>query len=358
MPIPQMSILTLSGAPVTDFLLQYGLFLAKTLTWVIALLVVTAGLASAVRAAREQRGQEHLEIKSLNERFQNLAADLQHRLLPPDAFKVWLKQQRKEEKRRLKLQGKDPQQARRRLFVLDFDGDIRASAVDHLREEISALLQVARSGDEVLLRLESEGGMVHAYGLAASQLRRVRDRQLRLTVAVDKVAASGGYMMACVADRILAAPFAVVGSIGVVAQLPNFSKLLKKHEVDYELHTAGEYKRTLTVFGENTDEGRAKFREELEDTHQLFKDFVITNRPVLDLAQVATGEHWFGLRALELKLVDELRTSDDFLLAQLDSTDLVQLSYSRRHSLSERLAHGLGRLAATLGIQRPGLGRY
>jgi serine protease SohB len=213
--------------------------------------------------------------------------------------------------------------------------------VENLREEISAVVQVARPSDEVLLRLESSGGMVHTYGLAASQLRRIRQAGIRLTAAVDEVAASGGYMMACVADRIIAAPFAVIGSIGVVAQLPNFNRFLREHNVDFELHTAGEYKRTLTLFGENTEAARAKFREEIEDTHALFKTFVTDNRPQLDIAQVATGEHWYGSRALERKLVDAIQTSDDYLLAASKDKDIYEVRFKRRQGLPERLAHSV-----------------
>jgi serine protease SohB len=201
-----------------------------------------------------------------------------------------------------------------------------------------------------VLRLESEGGVVHGYGLAASQLQRIRDRGVKLTVAVDKVAASGGYLMACVADRIIAAPFAVVGSIGVVAQLPNFNRLLKKHEIEYELHTAGEFKRTLTLFGENTAAGRAKFQETLEDAHALFKSFIQQNRPQVAIDQVATGDHWFGARAIALKLVDELKTSDDYLLERSKDCDLYELRYKRHRSLAERVAVGLTRLRATFSI--------
>ncbi len=231
--------------------------------------------------------------------------------------------------------------------MLDFHGDLQASATASLREEISAVLQVARSGDEAVLRLESEGGVVHGYGLAASQLRRIREAGVKLTVAVDKVAASGGYLMACVADRILAAPFAVVGSIGVVGQLPNFNRLLKKHEIDYELHTAGEHKRTLTLFGENTEAGREKFRETLEDAHALFKSFIQQNRPAVDVAQVATGDHWFGTRALALKLVDELKTSDDYLLERSKACDLYELRYKRHRGLVERLTASFAKARAT-----------
>jgi serine protease SohB len=333
---------------VHQFLVEYGLFLAKTLTWVAALAFLGVLSASLVRAARHEGG-ERLQVKNLNRRLQRLAAILNQELLGSH--------QLKQEHKRLKQEGKQREKAskagerRPRLFVLDFHGDLEATRANALREEISALLQVAQPQDEVLLRLESAGGVVHGYGLAASQLRRIRDHGLRLTVAVDKVAASGGYLMACVANHILAAPFAIVGSIGVVAQLPNFNRLLRENHIDYELHTAGEYKRTLTLFGENNDEGRAKFREELEQTHGLFKSFVAANRPQLDLARVATGEHWYGSQALELLLIDEIRTSDDYLLHKAKGTDIYELHYRQRRGLREQLLGGLGRLSAKLPWQ-------
>ena len=221
-------------------------------------------------------------------------------------------------------------------------GDLWASimqgenAVDALREEISAVLTLARAGDSVLLRLESPGGVVHGYGLAASQLDRIKQQHIPLTIAVDKIAASGGYMMACIADKIIAAPFAIIGSIGVVAQLPNFHKLLKKNHIEVEQFTAGEFKRTVTMFAENTDKGRQKFQRELEDTHVLFKDFVRQHRPALEIDDVATGEHWFGYQALALKLVDELKTSDDYLLAQLKQRKVYKVKYAVRKSLAEK----------------------
>ena len=223
------------------------------------------------------------------------------------------------------------------MFVLNFHGDIRATAVTSLREEVTAVLTAAQPEDEVLVRLESAGGLVHGYGLAAAQLLRIRDRRLKLTVAVDKVAASGGYMMACVADRIIAAPFAILGSIGVIAQLPNFNRLLKKHDVDFEQFMAGEHKRTVTLFGENTDKGRQKFQEEIEDIHNLFKDFVRNHRPQVDRERVATGEHWFGARALDCRLVDELRTSDDYLLDASASADLYEIIYTGKKPWLARL---------------------
>ena len=322
-----------------DYLLQYGLFLAEVTTVVIAIGVMIRFLFNAIRHAREYTA-EHLEVKNLNRRFEQMADVLNHDLLNPHERKAHIKAKKKEYKRRTKEQKKG-KTARSRVFVLDFDGDIRASAVEHLREEISAVVQVARPEDEVLLRLESQGGMVHTYGLAASQLRRLKSAGIRLTASVDEVAASGGYMMACVAERIIAAPFAIIGSIGVVGQLPNFNRFLKEHNVDFELHTAGQYKRTLTLFGENTDAARDKFQEELEDTHKLFKSFVTENRPQLEIEMVATGEHWYGTRALERKLIDIIQTSDDYLLAASKDRDIFEVHYKRRRPLQERLASGI-----------------
>jgi len=333
----------------TEFLFQYGLFFAKAATWVAAIILVAMVLANLLHHLRGQ-SVDHLEVRNLNHRFRDLADSLKHVLFTPDEWKKELKAHKAEDKARAKAHKAGTAPAQPRVFVLDFHGDLQASAVASLREEISALLQVARSGDEALLRLESEGGVVHGYGLAASQLRRIRDAGVKLTVAVDKVAASGGYLMACAGDHILAAPFAVVGSIGVVGQLPNFSRLLKKHEIDYELHTAGEHKRTLTLFGENTEAGREKFRETLEDAHALFKSFIQQNRPQVDIAQVATGEHWFGARALALKLVDALQTSDDYLLERSKTSELYELRYKRHRGFVERLTGGLTRLRATFPL--------
>jgi serine protease SohB len=322
------------------FLQNYLIFLAKSATVVLAVGVVATIVINAVRQLNSARRPERLDVRRLNERLEQLADTVRESVLPDAALKQLHRQRRKQTKARHKGGERRPH-----IYVLNFDGDLHAHAVEGLREEISAVLQVAEAGDEVLLRLESEGGLVHAYGLAASQLARLRERSVPLTVAVDKVAASGGYLMACVANRILAAPFAVVGSIGVVGQLPNFNRLLQRMNVDYELHTAGEFKRTLTLFGENTEAAREKFREELEETHRLFKHFVATHRPQLDLDGVATGEHWFGSRALELGLIDALQTSDDYLLEHAPKAELVELRFRRRPRLSERLSHGV----ATLG---------
>lgn len=317
-----------------EFVVEYGLFLLKAVTIVAAILFVIGGIASLAQRNRQQSAHGEIRVDKLNDEFDDMADRIRVEVLSEDA----LKREHKERKKRDKLRAKaDQDDLPRRVFVLDFDGDMQASAVAELRHEITAVLAVAEAKDEVVVRLESGGGLVTSYGLASSQLERIRRAKIPLTICVDEVAASGGYMMACVADRILAAPFAVLGSIGVVAQIPNFNRLLRKHEIDIELHTAGEYKRTLTLFGENTDKAREKFREELEDTHGLFKSFVSQWRPQLDTALVATGEHWFALRAKELGLVDDIMTSDEYLVAAVKDADVFHVHWQHRKTVAERM---------------------
>lgn len=373
-----------------EFLSEYGLFLAKVVTIVVALLVVI-GFIVANRAHMKDRQPGHIAVTHLNDRYEDMKETLLEAVMDDADYAERKKQQEKERKAEAKANAKkrkaelkaqakarkedkktgsgdghevqlaeqaeadaeagseeslpvvraDEQTAgadtRKRLFVVHFDGDIKASALSNLREEITAILQVAGKEDEVVVALESPGGMVANYGLAASQLARVRSAGVKLTIAVDKVAASGGYMMACVADRILAAPFAMLGSIGVVAQLPNFHRLLQRNDVDFELFTAGEYKRTVTMFGENTPEGKEKFQSDLEEIHTLFQHFVSEYRPQLDIAKVATGEVWFGQRALDLALVDELKTSDEYLTSRAQNADLYQVEYKERQNIAKKI---------------------
>jgi len=316
----------------TEFLAEYGLFLLKTLTLVAAIVAVIGAVAAAGKKASHQEG---LEVEDLNKKYRGMANALKRAVMK----KADWKQEAKAEKEREKAEAKS-EQSRARAFVIDFKGDLKATAVNSLREEVTAVLSVADPEDQVVVRLENHGGTVHEHGLAASQLVRVRERGIPLTIVVDKVAASGGYLMACVADRLLAAPFAILGSIGVLAQLPNFNRMLDNHGVDFEQITAGKYKRTVTMFGQNTDEDRAKLKEELEDVHTLFKGAIARYRPDLDLDKVATGEYWYGTRALELGLADEIRTSDE-LLAELASThDLFKLTYKVKQPLQKRLLAG------------------
>ncbi|RJG09250.1 protease SohB [Pseudomonas cavernicola] len=323
-----------------EFLAEYAGFLAKTVTLVVAILVVLAAIAVLRGKDRKRGGQ--LDVHKLNDFYKALHERLEQSVLD----KHQLKAIRKEEAKAAKLAKKAGEQ-KSRVFVLDFDGDIRASATEHLRHEVTALLSLATAKDEVVLRLESGGGMVHSYGLASSQLARIRQAGVPLTVCVDKVAASGGYMMACIGEKIISSPFAILGSIGVVAQLPNVHRLLKKHEIDFEVLTAGEYKRTLTIFGENTEKGREKFQEDLEITHELFKNFVARYRPQLAIDEVSTGEIWLGQAALGKQLVDELKTSDEYLAERAKAADVFQLHYAQKKSLQERVG-----LAASVTLDR------
>lgn len=324
----------------TEALLEYGLFFAKTVTLAAAILFVAAALVNLQRRARESEG---MKVTDLKKRLRQAADGLRSALLP----KAERKQLAKERKREAKAE-KDQQ--RKRVFVLDFRGDIRASATASLREEVNAVLAVAEQGDEVLVRLENAGGLVHEHGLAASQLVRLRERGIPLTAAVDKVAASGGYLMACVADRIIAAPFAIIGSIGVLAQVPNFRRLLDERGVTVEQVKAGRYKRTVSMFGEVTDEDRDKLREELEEVHTLFRQMVARYRPELDMERVATGEYWYGTRALELGLVDEVGTSDDWLLQAIDRADAWKVEWRGHKRFMDKVAAAMeeGGLAALL----------
>jgi serine protease SohB len=328
-----------------EFIYEYGLFLAQAVTLVAAFLILVTSLVSIGQRQKADQHEGHIEIRDLNEKYRHISESIRHVIDDPDELKAQAKAAKKAEKVKAKAARKKLKKGenstsddrRKRLYVLNFDGDIRASATDNLREEISAILPQVIKGDEVLVNLESPGGLVHSYGLASSQLQRIKSAGVPLIVAVDKVAASGGYMMACVADRIVAAPFAVLGSIGVLAQLPNFHRLLQKNDIDFELLTAGEYKRTLTMFGENTDKGREKFVEELEETHGLFKSFVSANRPSLDIGKVATGEVWYGQNALQEGLIDELQTSDALIQSRLADWDVFEVRFVHKKNWQEKL---------------------
>ena len=315
-----------------EFLAEYGLFLLKVITVVVGIVVVIVVAASVGR----KRSTEGLEVESLNKKHESLAEALRSAV----SSKGQQKKAAKEKKKKDKAEAKE-ESSRLRSFVIDFKGDLKASAVPSLREEVSAILDVAADGDDVIVRLENHGGVVHEHGLAASQLARIREHNIPLIICVDKVAASGGYLMACVATKIYAAPFAILGSIGVLAQIPNFNRLLDSHGVDFEQITAGKYKRTVTMFGENTDEDRAKLKEELEDVHSLFKGAVAKYRPDMDLEKIATGEHWYGTRALELGLADEILTSDELLGDLAAVRDLYSVSYKIKQPLQKRLLAGI-----------------
>ncbi|MBE2894075.1 protease SohB [Spirabiliibacterium falconis] len=326
----------------SEILLNYGIFILE----VITLLLIVVGIFALIVALRHKNNNSHATLKITNLAEQQ--QEHQDKLSDFRLSEIALKQKEKARKAKEKAEQKAQkakykhdntalQPSKPCLYVLNFKGDLAASQAEALAQSINAVIACANTDDEVLLRLESPGGLVHAYGYASSQLNRLKQHGIKLTVAVDKVAASGGYMMACVADKIVAAPFAVIGSVGVVAQIPNIHRLLKKHDVDVEVMTAGEYKRTMTVLGENTDKDREKFQQELNETHQLFKDFVVQHRPHLAIDNVATGEHWFGQQALTLGLVDELATSDDIILNAMKEKDVLEVRFNEKKSLLQKI---------------------
>jgi len=346
-----------------EFLFEYLMFLAQAATVVVALLIVISSLASLRSRGQPKSNEGRLTIHKLNDHIRDLKYSLESSVIDSDLAKKARKLESKEESKKNKRAKKEQKKALRdrktqderqnsevaetekRAFVVLFEGDVKASSLDNLRLEITAILTLANEADEVVVCIESPGGMVHSYGLAASQLQRIKAKGIPLTVAVDKVAASGGYLMACVADKIIAAPFALLGSIGVVAQIPNVHKLLKKNDVDVELLTAGKYKRTLSIFGENTDEGRQKFIEEIEDVHLLFQEFVTSNRPGLDIEEVSTGEAWYGKRALDLNLVDQLLTSDEYIVDLCAERSVYQVEWEINKSPVDKF---LGKVNGTL----------
>lgn len=309
---------------------EYAVFLLKVVTFLVAAVVLVVLMVSLKRG---REGEEQLQVVELNARQQALQDDLQEAWLEDKS----VKQLHKERDKKAKVQ-EASHAAKPRVFVLDFKGDLDASQAAVLGREISLLLGVLRPEDEVVVRLESAGGYVHSYGHATAQLQRLRDKNVSLTVCVDRVAASGGYMMACTASKLLVAPFAVLGSIGVVAEVPNVNRLLKKHDVDYDVLTAGDYKRTLTVFGENTPEGKQKFIDDLEKTHALFKSFVQRCRPQLDIEKVTKGEVWYGEQALDLLLVDALQTSEAYLLERQETARVFNVKLKRPLNLTEKIA--------------------
>ncbi len=318
-----------------EILIEYGLFVLKAFTIIILIFIPIFFLVSSMRQPPDTN--ESLKIKNLTKRYQSMANSLKVLNMSKEEKKKLKKSLKKEKKTNIKTKKKP-------VYVLNFKGDIEASNVENLKEEISAILQSETKCEEIVLNLESAGGTVIGYGLAAAQLKRIRDAGIKLTTCVDKVAASGGYMMACVANKIVSAPFAVIGSIGVVAAIPNFSKILKKLDVDYELHTAGEYKRTITTFGETTDEGRDKFKQDLQEIHDLFKEHVSEFRPGLDISKVATGEIWEGTKALEVGLVDEISTSDEYLMNFSKKHEVYEIKFETKKKIQDKLSRFLSTL--------------
>jgi serine protease SohB len=330
------------------FWLDVAAFVIKALIIVVALAALVFLVARLARSA-ETKDRE-IKVRSLNERYDDLRDSLNAALLDKRQRKALIKTRKKEKKARRS------DDSTKRIFVLAFKGDMRARAVKELGMAIDAVLTIARPGtDEVVLRLDSPGGTVTGYGLGAAEILRLREHKIKVTASVDQVAASGGYMMACAADRIVAAPFAVVGSIGVVAPIPNLHRLLQKNEIDFEEMTAGEFKRSVSVLGEITPAGREHFRGKLEDMHGAFKTHVARCRPNVDIASVANGDTWLASEAVALGLVDEISTGDEILFRVRESARLYEVTVETPKTLMQQLLSGIGgaaRAAADFMVSR------
>ncbi len=292
--------------------MQTTLITLETVFLILSILIALAVFATALllllRALRTRRDHKKhpetdVDVTDIGEELTERAKAVKRSLLPKKQWKALVK--KKEEKTYTGT-----------VFVVDFRPKLKAREVQALRKEIDVITQVATPQDEVVVRIDSPGGTVTGYGQAASQLLRVHELGIPLTICVDEVAASGGYMCAAVADKIIAAPFAFIGSIGVVAGIPNFVGLMNKLGVRYLELTAGENKRTLTPFSEPTPQKEAVEQERLEAIHRAFKDLIKKRRPNIDLARVADGNYWLAVDAKELGLVDVIQTSDEYLIQQ------------------------------------------
>ncbi|KAL7534110.1 hypothetical protein ACHAWF_004724 [Thalassiosira exigua] len=201
---------------------------------------------------------------------------------------------------------------RKNLFVTRFPGDVTASQLNELREEVTGILRASQPRDEALLILQSGGGTVTGYGLAAAQLQRFKANGMKLTV------------------------------IGVISEIPNAYDRLKKEGIEFQTVTAGKYKRTVTPTKKVTKEDLAKSTEDIQEIFDLFKSFVASQRPQLDIEDVATGDTWFGEDALEKGLCDELAAADDVLLEFADGGyDLYEVAYDPGSERAGRLLAGL-----------------
>lgn len=330
-----------------EYFIDYCLFLAKVVTLAAAFIVIIGAVIAIGGRERRGAGKGAISVVRLNDELDEMRDAMKKVVYDKDTFKLEQKlekkrhkaeeRERKSSRKNLESDSEIDPHTKKRVYVVDFNGDIQASEVESLREEITAILSMATSQDEVIVRLESPGGMVHAYGLAASQLSRIKEHGIPLTICVDMVAASGGYMMACLADRLVAAPFAILGSIGVLVQMPNFHRVLRKHEVDYETISAGEFKTTLTTFGEITQRGRDKVKEDVEEMHAIFKDWVKQHRPEVEIDGIATGETWIGLQAIQRNMIDEVITSDECIIRACDEADVFAVRFEIRRTISDKL---------------------
>lgn len=329
---------------------DYFLFLLKSITVVMAIVIIAGTIIRATKEGHEP-SQGKLSITRLNKALEAIRLRMQQETLGKKALKKEVKALKEQHKKEDKSNDDKPN-----AYTIRFKGDIQASQVDALRQEVTAILTTAKAGEEVVISIESPGGAVPGYGLAASQILRLKEADLKVTACVDQVAASGGYMMACVADRILAAPFSIVGSIGVLSQVPNIHRFLKRFDVDVDVLTAGKHKAPMTLMGENTEEGKQKHVQDLNAIHTRFKELVKLHREELNIDDVSEGDFWLAEDALKLNLVDEISTSDAYIMSLCAQANVYRVQWQPHKSFEQRIKGATSALMSAMEnrlMQRP-----
>lgn len=306
-----------------NILTSYAIFFLKIIT-IIILLLTTIIICLILITNKDNN---YIKIKNINKKYITLK-------------KLFLSKISKKIERKNLIKEENLTKTKN-LFVLHFNGDINASDINNLKDILSIIILNKTHVDEVLIKLTSNGGIVTNYGLAASQLKRLKNENINLTISIDTIAASGGYMMACVANKIIASHFSIIGSIGVLGIIPNINKILTKNNIEIEYHTSGKYKKTLSIIGENTEIGRKKFIESLENTHFLFKNFVKENRSQINIEEIATGEYWYGVDALKLNLIDKIQTSDEYIIENLNNANIYEIKLSEKINIKNKIKENI-----------------
>lgn len=241
--------------------------------------------------------------------------------------------------------GKSEGIVRKTAVLLSFNGDINATEVIEFGRAVSMIVQMKDLVSEVYIIINSGGGVVNGYGLLASEIERLHYSEIETYALIDQVAASGGYMAACVANHVVAAPFAYIGSIGVVSEMPNFNQILSDNGINIEQHTAGKSKRTVTPLGKITDEDRNEFKKKLERIHRSFINHVSHYRNINDADEnknsiIFSGDYWIAEETVELELglVDEISTSQEFLLDKMKEYNIIEITFQENKTKKSKLS--------------------
>jgi protease-4 len=196
---------------------------------------------------------------------------------------------------------------RKAIAVIDVKGDILSS--EKVVKEIEKYDEDS-SVRAIVLRVNSPGG-----GIAQSQeiYKAVKEADKEIIASLGSVAASGGYYISCGADRIIANPGTITGSIGVITTFPKYHQLLKKIGVEWEVIKSGEHKDIGSPYRDMTVEEKRLFQDVIDDLFDQFVEVVSVERdiPKEEVLKLADGRIFSGNQAHELGLVDEIGTFSD-----------------------------------------------